>query len=57
MSISGESHMHDKYSQYVNEDGEIVMCSICRKVKAKKEADMWILDTVLYVEPPEFVIY
>ena len=46
-----------KHSQYVNENGEIKMCSSCRKVKSGKETVIWILDTILYVEPPENVSY
>ena len=49
--------MNDKYSHYVNENGEIKMCECCRRVKAVDDSDTWILDTVLYVEPPDNVIF
>ena len=49
--------MPNKYAHYLDENGEIKMCHVCRRVKAANENDMWILDTVLYVEPPEEVIY
>jgi hypothetical protein len=44
-------------SQYVDENGEIKMCNTCRRVKATKDETTWILDTILYVDPPENVIY
>ena len=49
--------MDGKHLQYIDEHGEIKMCRSCRKVKSTKESVIWILDTILYVEPPEDVIY
>ncbi|MGB1799839.1 MAG: hypothetical protein ACPHLK_03300 [Gammaproteobacteria bacterium] len=49
--------MHSKLSQYADENNNIKMCNSCKRVKAAKEPYTWILDTILYVEPPDNVIY
>lgn len=57
MNFRGEAaNMHDKHSQYMDENGEVTMCESCKRVKDAK-TDNWILDTILYVEPPDDVIY
>ena len=49
--------MHSKFSRYADENNNITMCKSCKKVKSAKEPYVWILDTILYVEPPDNVIY
>ncbi len=46
--------MNDNNSRYIDENGQITMCGTCRKVK---DDELWVLDTVLYVQQPDNVIY
>jgi hypothetical protein len=43
--------------QYIDDNGQIKMCQACRKVKSVKGELKWLLDTVLYVNPPKSVIF
>jgi hypothetical protein len=47
--------MHNIDPRYLDDEGNIRMCQICKSVKVMK-TESWILDTVLYVSPPENVV-
>jgi hypothetical protein len=45
--------MSDINPEYIDENGCIKMCPDCRNVKIANGPEKWVLDTVLYVNPPE----
>ncbi|NOG60511.1 MAG: hypothetical protein HND53_08440 [Proteobacteria bacterium] len=48
--------MYNSSPQYLDGDGNIRMCQLCKSVKILETGD-WVLDTVLFVEPPENVVF
>ena len=45
--------MRNTDPEYLDEDGYITMCKTCKCVQSVTNSEIWILDTNLYVKPPD----
>ena len=49
--------MRNTNPEYLDEDGNITMCKTCKCIQSVIDSEIWILDTILYVEPPDNADY